>query len=90
MVVEKCKAAGDQPVWGVLPAHMDEHGYRRDYATAYYNQIARDPRSLDPKERYCCRGDLKGVWYDRQAMLEVSRALGHNRINVIAGHYLQS
>ena len=38
--------------------------------------------------RYYCRNDLKGVVYDKQAMRIASRALGHNRICVIAGHYL--
>ena len=43
----------------------------------------------DGEEIYCCRGDLAGVWYDRKAMLIASRNLGHNRVDVIAGHYLR-
>ena len=40
--------------------------------------------------RYCCMKDRAGVWYDREAMREASRALGHSRIDVIAGHYLHT
>ncbi|WP_172807850.1 hypothetical protein [Christensenella intestinihominis] len=43
---------------------------------------------LDRKEKYYCRRDKKGIVYDRQAMLYVSRQLGHNRVSVIAGNYL--
>ena len=39
-------------------------------------------------DRYVCRRDRAGVVYDKAAMLQVSRMLGHNRISVIAGHYL--
>ena len=41
-------------------------------------------------DAYVCRGELKGTIYDRKAMAIVSDALGHNRISVIAGHYLKS
>ena len=40
-------------------------------------------------EVYVCRGDLKGVVYDRKAMEIASKALGHNRISVIAAHYIR-
>jgi len=32
---------------------------------------------------------LKNVWYDKKAMLIASAALGHNRISIIAGHYIR-
>lgn len=37
---------------------------------------------------YICRKDKAGVVYDRAALLEASKALGHNREDVVAGHYL--
>ena len=37
---------------------------------------------------YRCRKDRQGAAYDNKAKLYVSRQLGHNRISVIAGHYL--
>lgn len=39
-------------------------------------------------ERYYCRLDKRGIIYDRKAMKTALKELGHNRINVIAGHYL--
>lgn len=71
-----------------IPSHMDTHGYRREYTAAFYKQIARSLKSLDKKQKYFCRNDKRGVVYDKAAMLYVSRQLGHNRISVIAGHYL--
>lgn len=41
-------------------------------------------------DRYYCKKDKKGIWYDKEAMKITSRALGHNRISVIAGHYLNN
>ena len=37
---------------------------------------------------YRCKKDRRGVVYDKKVMLYVSRQLGHNRISVVAGHYL--
>ena len=37
---------------------------------------------------YVCRKDRSGTVYDRVAMLAASKALGHNREDVVAGHYL--
>ena len=88
-VIARMQSAGDDLVWPRIPSHMDVHGYRADYATALYQQVARDIDTIPPTEQYHCRGDRAGVVYDRVAMLYVSRALGHNRISVIAGHYLQ-
>jgi len=34
------------------------------------------------------RKDRAGVVLDRAAMAKVSKWLGHNRLDVIAGHYL--
>lgn len=69
-----------------VPDNMDIHSYRREYATRVYTRYARAdiPRS----DRYYCRRDKRGIVYDRPAMLVTSQALGHNRINVIAEHYL--
>ncbi|WP_147568176.1 hypothetical protein [Christensenella intestinihominis] len=67
---------------------MDAHGYRRDYVSAFYRIMERPMDGLDRKEKYYCRRDKKGIVYDRQAMLYVSRQLGHNRVSVIAGNYL--
>ena len=87
-VVALMKSAGDGKVFPKLPTKADIHGYRREYATTFYRQIARPVETLKREEKYFCRRDLCGVVYDRCAMLEVSRSLGHDRVDVIAGHYL--
>lgn len=76
-------------VWEKVPNAADVHGYRADYATRIYKQHVRPKDSIPKKDRYYCRGDLKGIVLDRQAMAIASQALGHNRISVIAGHYIR-
>lgn len=88
-IIEKCQKAENNRVWNKVPAHADIHRYRSEYATNYYKDIARDPKNLPRSERYCCQKELAGTWYDRKAMAEVSRALGHNRVEVIASNYLR-
>lgn len=86
-VREMMERANDNKVWNKVPSAMDVHHYRSEYASKLYRELARD---IIPKnDRYCCRNDLKGVWYDKTAMREVSEALGHSRISVIAEHYLR-
>lgn len=101
-LVEKLmKQAGSGKVFEKVSKNADIHSYRSDYATALYKQYAR-PINEIPYDRlnrgtgrwyqsevYVCRGDRAGIKYDKQAMLIVSNALGHNRLSVIAGHYLQ-
>lgn len=95
------KKAGSGKVFEKVSKNADIHSYRSDYATALYKQYAR-PINEIPYDRlnrgtgrwyqsevYVCRGDRAGIKYDKQAMLIVSNALGHNRLSVIAGHYLQ-
>lgn len=88
-VVELMTAAGAGNVFKKVSTNADIHGYRSEYAVAVYRSYARDITTLPRKEIYYCRGDLKGVRYDRAAMAVTSQALGHNRISVIAGHYLR-
>ena len=82
-------SAGQDKVFKGVPNGADIHGYRADFATTLYKKIARDTADIPKEDKYICRKDLKGVIYDKKAMLEVSRALGHNRISVIAGHYIR-
>ena len=86
--VAKFAGPGNSRIFPEIPSHMDTHGYRREYAAAFYKLVARPLDSLDKKQKYFCRNDKRGVVYDRAAMLYVSRQLGHNRISVIAGNYL--
>lgn len=76
-------------VWDKIPNGADIHSYRADYCTSIYQKHARPIKKIPKKEIYFCRVDLKGVWYDKKAMMIASAALGHNRIGVIAAHYIR-
>lgn len=97
-VVERMRSAGTNKVFDKIPLAADIHSYRADYATAIYKAHARPLGELkcnlgvkggNTGDVYVCRGDLKGVVYDRKAMEVASKALGHNRISVIAAHYIR-
>jgi len=102
LVVKIMQSVGNHKVFKKIHSSADIHSYRSDYVNAYYNMISRpiDQIPYDKINRgtglayqsqvYHCRCDLKGIKYDKLAMKEVSKALGHNRINVIAGNYLKA
>lgn len=71
-----------------LSSNYDNHFYRASYANRLYNQLKRDIDDIPTQERYVMRKERAGEVYDKQAMLLVSKALGHNRISVIAQSYL--
>jgi len=76
-------------VWNKIHNAADIHAYRADYCTSVYQKYTRSLDEIPKSERYYCRGDLKGIWYDKNAMAIASAALGHNRISVIAAHYIR-
>lgn len=88
-VVDLLKTKGAEKVFEKIPNSADIHGYRAEFATTLYKKLEKDINTLPKQKKYYCRKDLKGIVYDKDAMLEVSRALGHNRIDVIAGHYIR-
>lgn len=81
-------AAGNNKIFDHISSAMDVHHYRSIYCQRIYNQYARPVNQIPRHDRYYCRQDKKGVIYDKRAMLQASKSLGHNRISVIAGHYL--
>jgi site-specific recombinase XerC len=87
-VVTLCGKAGDSKVFSKIHNGADIHHYRGCYAERVYKAHARPVSSLQSSERYVCRGSLKGTVYDRAALRATSQALGHNRISVVASHYL--
>lgn len=100
-VVRIMKAAGHGKVWEKIHNALDVHALRAEYATRVYRKHARPIESLrgmimpDPDRRgkyvsviYKCRGEYAGQVYDRAALLAASKALGHNRVSVVAEHYL--
>ena len=88
MVVNIMKRAKSGRVWNRIP-QCDIHSFRAEYATKIYLKHCRPVKSIPKEDRYCCRKDRKGTWFDRKAMLEASRALGHNRVCVVGEHYLR-
>lgn len=91
----------NKKVWGHVSSNADIHGYRGDYATQIYKAHAR-PINQIPYDRvnkgtghpyqsgvYVCRKDEAGKRLDKDAMLICSKALGHNRIDVVANNYIR-
>jgi integrase len=70
-------------VFSHIPVHLDVHAYRRAFAQAYYLHLV-PGRTLPP-----ATGRLRPTDYDRAAIEQVTRALGHNRIDVVLRHYLR-
>lgn len=101
-IIERMKnTAAEEKVWQYVNANADIHGYRAEYATAIYKTHARVIGDI-PYDRvnrgtgkrfqsdvYTCRKDEAGKKLDKAAMLICSKALGHNRISVVADNYIR-
>ena len=72
----------DEHVFTRISSLLDIHSYRRRFASELYEHLSGRP--LPPLE-----GRLQSAELDRAAALEVSRRLGHNRIEIIFGHYIR-
>lgn len=89
-----------EKVWSHIPKNMDEHSYRADYCATIYKHYAREIDDIPfdginkgsckkfQRDVYACRKDEKGKKLDKRAMKYCSVALGHNRLSVVADHYL--
>lgn len=101
-IVERMKnTAPEEKVWQHVHQSADIHGYRAEYATAMYKAHARKLQDIpyDKVNRgtgkryqsdvYTCRKDEAGKKLDKAAMLICSKALGHNRISVVADNYIR-
>lgn len=86
-IQDRCTAAGHRRLFDHIHSKLDVHSLRAAYAVEVYTQNARDLSTLFRGEKYYCRGDMRGLVLDRNAMRITSNALGHNRIQV-ATHYL--
>lgn len=101
-IVERVKnTPAGAKVWLHINKNADIHSYRSDYATALYKHYAR-PIDTIPFDKvnngtgkayqsdvYVCRNDEQGKKLDKQAMYLCSKALGHNRISIVADNYLR-
>lgn len=101
-IVERMKAAApDEKVWQYVSTLADIHSYRGDYATAIYRNYARPfeeipvegpslcTRKSYKNDLYVCRKEESKRKLDRYAMELTSKALGHNRIDIVAENYLK-
>lgn len=101
-IVDRFKATDpDKKVWQHVSKNADIHGYRGDYATIMYRMYAREIKDIPydrvnkgngkrfQSEVYTCRKDESGKKLDKHAMLVCSKALGHNRIEVVANNYIR-
>lgn len=101
-IIDRFKATKpDEKVWLHVNKNADIHGYRGDYATTMYKMYARDIKDIPydkvnqgtkrayQSEVYTCRKDESGKKLDKKAMLICSKALGHNRIEVVANNYIR-
>lgn len=101
-IVERIKdTPRDSKVWQHVNSNADIHSYRSDYAVTIYKLCARPIEEI-PFDRvnkgtgkkfqsdvYVCRKDESGKKLDKKAMLTCSKALGHNRIEVVANNYIR-
>ena len=101
-IVERIRnTPAEEKVWQHVHQSADIHGYRAEYATAIYKSHAR-PIAEIPYDRvnkgtgrryqsqvYTCRKDESGRKLDKAAMLVCSKALGHNRLEVVANNYIR-
>lgn len=101
-IIERFEKTGEnKKVWLHVNKNADIHFYRGEYATLLYKLNAREISSI-PFDKinqgsgkkyqsgvYTCRKDEKGKKLDREAMVICSKALGHNRISVVANNYLR-
>ena len=102
MIIQRIQnTAPGKKVWEYVHSAADIHSYRNDYSVLLYKKYARDIDTIPYDRRkgdtciryqsevYYCRLDEKGKRLDKRAMEKVTKALGHNRLSVIAGHYMR-
>ena len=102
-IIERMKnTSEEEKVWKFVHKSADIHSYRADYATIIYKANARPIEEIPydrvnkgtgrrfQSEVYVCRKDEVGKRLDKVAMLICSKALGHNRISVVADNYIRN
>jgi hypothetical protein len=88
-LAQQAQAEGRKYICRTIPPHAPIHALRRIFAQNTYAKFARPVHQIPKKDRYVCRGDMKGIVLDKRAMRSVSKALGHNRLGVVT-HYLRN
>lgn len=86
-VVANYKDYGEKHIFEHIPSRIDIHSYRAQYAQARYEEVSKSiERSGAGYSTYKTRD---GRTYNKDALLVVSKNLGHNRIDVVTKHYLK-
>ena len=101
-IIERMKnTEPGEKVWLHVNSNADIHAYRADYATILYKMQARKIENIPydkyhpgigrriQSDVYICRKDEAGKRLDRAALRICSKALGHNRVSVVANNYLR-
>lgn len=81
------RSPADEYVWGHQPSYVPLHRMRAEAAAILYHELERPLDSLNREDKYYCQRDRAGDVYDRKALLEVSKTLGHERLDVVVNHY---
>lgn len=71
---------------GFIPAAMAVHCFRAEYAERLYRVLEQEGGYANGK-MYYGRLDMKGKSWDKGILAEVSKNLGHNRLDVVPGSY---
>lgn len=87
-IAQEAAAAGKTVIFDHIHSRAPIHQLRATYARTAYANLVRPLEEIPLEERYICRGSKKGIIYDKKALAAVSRALGHQRLDVIADNYL--
>ena len=101
-IIDRMQNTGSrEKVWLHVNSNADIHAYRADYATSLYMMHARKIEDIPydkfhsgimrkiQSDVYVCRKDEAGKKLDRNALRICSKALGHNRVSVVANNYLR-
>lgn len=89
-----------EKVWQHVHTCCDCHGYRGTYAKTLYKMCARNIEDIPydkyhagihrkvQSDVYSCRKEEAGRKFDKRALRVCTKAVGHNRLNVIVDNYL--
>lgn len=73
-----------------LDKRMDIHSYRHDYANELYQKLLTEKYDRgEETEKWYRRHDGSGRKYDRDVLQEVSRSLGHERVDTAIANYIK-
>lgn len=92
---------GNKYIFDEVSEYAPMHKYRSDYCNTVYKNYARKIDDI-PKDKlraginqmysseiYYCKKDRKGDRFDKRALKICSKALGHNRMEVVVNNYLR-